>query len=807
MLIVFGGQSGRAFDQEDVNLLSLFADQAAGALENARLFEQMQKHLRAAERRSRELALVNQVTTAINSVTNVNELLNLILGELEQLLHLGRASISLVEGSNLVIVGMTGFPPGVDLIGRRYPIKRFPLNETVIETGKAIFIPDVLADPRWIKSDTETPVRAWMGVPLAYGGKVIGLLTLTVVEPTQYTQDDVRLVMAVAEQAALAIEKARLLDGVHRHLAQAERRSEELATINRISSDLSASLDLDTILRSTVAKLSHVIGVAQAGLVLFDWQKGYGRLVAEYQQYPDESGQDARIPVKDNLSLARVLATRAPLVIVDAQNDPLMANIRDVMIWRGVKSILLLPLIVRGEVIGTIGLDELERQREFTTTEVELAQTITNQAATAIANAQLYEDVKRRAFELQTIQEVTGRISTILDPDELLAQVADLIAERCGYYQVHVFLVDESGGYLVAHGINGPNGREAVAAGLQLKIGAGGLCSWAATHGQAVVVGDVAKDERYLPCSGSNATRSEIVVPMKASRNLVGLIDAQSTDVDAFDDADRFLIGTMADQVAIALENARLYKTLQERAQQLTGAYEELKVLDRMKDEFVQTVSHELRTPLTFIKGYVELLLEEVMGDLNEEQKNALKIVAQRAESVISLVNDIISLTRPDSMALSLQPIDLGDLALTSIQAAQAVTGQAGIELRAAIDDRLPLVMADPQRLSQVFDNLIGNAIKFSPDGGSICVRLRLEDKAVRVEVADQGIGISPDQLQRIWERFYQVDSTTTRRFGGTGLGLAIVKRLVEAHGGQVGVTSTVGVGSTFYFSIPRSDL
>jgi signal transduction histidine kinase len=214
-----------------------------------------------------------------------------------------------------------------------------------------------------------------------------------------------------------------------------------------------------------------------------------------------------------------------------------------------------------------------------------------------------------------------------------------------------------------------------------------------------------------------------------------------------------------------------------------------------------------LRTPLTFIKGYVELLLENVMGDLNDEQKEALRIIGQRTENVIRLVSDIISLTRVESVGLSLQPVSLAEIAEVSVQAAQAVAAQLDLKLVTDFADDLPLVQGDVQRLTQVLDNLIGNAAKFSSQGSTVCVRLRADGRFVRAEVIDQGVGIPADKIDRVWERFYQVDGTATRRLGGTGLGLAIVKRLVEAHGGQVGVQSIVGQGSTFYFTVPRADV
>ena len=602
------------------------------------------------------------------------------------------------------------------------------------------------------------------------------------------------LVHLYSEQITAALKYVRLFEQTQYHLRIAEQRSHELAMVNRISSNLSASLDLAAILNNTVTELAQALDVEQAGLVLFDWSKGYGRLEAEYQRHPNESGRDTRIPLAGNLSIAHMLKTRQPLVIRDAQHDPLLANAREVMERRNVETILLLPVIVRGEVIGTVGLDELQHEREFTRSEIELAQTITNQAAAAIANAQLYAEAKRRATQLQTIQGVMSRVGRILDQDELLGQVADLIATSGGYSHVHVFLLDQTGEYLVAKGGSGPTGRQLVGDGFRVRVGlAGGLSGWEAAAAEAPLANDAPMEQRYPAGRRPAGTRSEIAVPMRLAGRMIGLLEVGSSEVDAFAGVERFLVETLANQVAVAIQNAQLYETAQEKARQLTAAYEELRALDRMKDEFVQTVSHELRTPLTYVKGYVEVLSEGMLGDLNDEQKKALNIVKQRTESVVRLVNDIISLTRMNSMQFVLKPADLGQAASSAVEAALAVTNEADIELKLEVPECLPPVMGDMQRLGQIFDNLIGNAIKFSPNGGKIWVRLKADDTSVRAEVTDQGIGMPTDQLDRVWERFYQVDGTTTRRFGGTGLGLAIVKGLVEAHHGQIGVSSEPG--------------
>jgi two-component system phosphate regulon sensor histidine kinase PhoR len=185
----------------------------------------------------------------------------------------------------------------------------------------------------------------------------------------------------------------------------------------------------------------------------------------------------------------------------------------------------------------------------------------------------------------------------------------------------------------------------------------------------------------------------------------------------------------------------------------------------------------------------------------------ALEIVANKAEALSNLVDDIISMQQASREQLQLQPLSLAELARTEVRSAHPSAQEAGVALKEEIPDTVPNVLADRRRMGQVFDNLLQNAIKFSNPGGSIVVRVLDQPDSIRVEIEDTGIGIPADQLARIFERFYQVDGTTTRRFGGTGLGLAIVKQIVENHGGQVGVKSELGKGSLFYFTIPKANV
>ena len=317
--------------------------------------------------------------------------------------------------------------------------------------------------------------------------------------------------------------------------------------------------------------------------------------------------------------------------------------------------------------------------------------------------------------------------------------------------------------------------------------------------------------------------RLPIAIEVGGKRIGVWLLGKRDPD-DYYPLRDVELLITLANQIGVALETSRLFENLQHRATELERAYRELQELDQLKDEFVQTVSHELRTPLTIVSGYTALMVDGTLGDILPEQREAMETIADRTEGIIKLVNDIISIQQAALEVMEREPVNLYALARSYTRSMEVVAQKQAppgvsyqFELSQA-EDVLP-VWGDRRRLGQVFDNLLNNAIKFSPDGGTIAVRIRAcqhefnrpgmdgpARPAVEVSVSDQGIGIPEDKLERIWERFYQLDGSSRRRFGGMGLGLAIVRNIIEAHEGVIWAESSEGRGATFRFVLPTID-
>lgn len=414
--------------------------------------------------------------------------------------------------------------------------------------------------------------------------------------------------------------------------------------------------------------------------------------------------------------------------------------------------------------------------------------------------------MERRNRQLAAINHAGRVMASSLDLDSIPSTILEECVQLLGARGGSILLVDEDTGELVFRATVGPESEKLL--GMRVPVGEG-VVGWIAKHAQPARVPDVRKDPRFFRGADQTTglvTTSVMGVPLAIKRHVIGVLEVVNKQVGQFDADDLAVMETLAQSAAVAIENARLYRDLRLHAVELEQAYAELKAADRLKDELVQNVSHELRTPLTFILGYVELLLGDELGPLTREQRQGLDIVRRKGQNLTKIVNDIVTLQRTDVTTLQKRPVRIGELVQAAIRATSLAANQAGLQIETEIPPSLPSIPADEERISQVLDNLLGNSLKFSPDGGRITVRVKDAGPMLRVEVQDTGVGIPADKLGKVFERFYQVDGSSTRRFGGVGLGLAICREIVEAHGGEIWVESDgqVGHGSLFIFTLPK---
>jgi signal transduction histidine kinase len=286
-------------------------------------------------------------------------------------------------------------------------------------------------------------------------------------------------------------------------------------------------------------------------------------------------------------------------------------------------------------------------------------------------------------------------------------------------------------------------------------------------------------------------------VPLLSEEQIIGGLVISRNAAGAFPVAVVELLKTFATQSALAIQNARLFREIADKSQQL-------EVASQHKWEFLANMSHELRTPLNAIIGFSEVLGERMFGDLNEKQEEYMKDIHASGRHLLSLINDILDLSKIEAgrMELELTEFNLPATLDNALTLVRERAGRHGIALHMTVDDRLGQVRADERKVRQVVLNLLSNAIKFTPDGGRIDVRAVPGDGSVEVSVSDTGVGIAPEDQEAIFEEFRQV-GTVAKKVEGTGLGLALSRKFVELHGGRIWVQSRVGAGSTLTFMIP----
>jgi signal transduction histidine kinase len=311
-------------------------------------------------------------------------------------------------------------------------------------------------------------------------------------------------------------------------------------------------------------------------------------------------------------------------------------------------------------------------------------------------------------------------------------------------------------------------------------------------------------NDRFDALSGLT-TRTMLAVPLISKDVVQGVIEAINKSDGMFDTHDQVILESLARTAAVAIENARLYTTAQQRAEALEQALEHQRGLDRLQREFIQNVSHELRTPITVILGYAELLRGDETSSLSPADRDVLDLIANRARVLTQLVNDIVGFLDLETQALHRAPIALVQIVRNLLAEYATAAEQAGVSMTLEVGPELPLVAGDAAALRRMVDCLINNALKFTAKGGHVTVRLNHVEQAIALAVADTGVGIAPDKVDRIFDRFYQVDGSETRRYGGVGIGLALAKGIIEAHGGRISVDSQVGVGTTFTVVLPAA--
>ena len=472
----------------------------------------------------------------------------------------------------------------------------------------------------------------------------------------------------------------------------------------------------------------------------------------------------------------------------------------------GVRTLLGVPMLAGGRVVGVITLwrDEVD---PFDDQTIALVTTFAAQGAIAIQNVQLFRELQRRSSdlarsvdELRALGEISHAVSSSRDLDEMLSTIVTQA----------VRLSDTDGGSIFE--FNAQTGafevRTCVGTGEELVETLRGLrihldetfVGRAAAGGQPLQAPDLDLEplDVHTEALRRHGWRSLLAVPLMREDEIIGALIVRRTVPGEFTPETCGLIETLASQSAVAIHNARLFRELEVKTEQL-------EIASRHKSEFLASMSHELRTPLNAVIGFSDVLLERMFGELNERQDEYLRDIRSSGHHLLELINEILDLSKVEAgrMELELGPVSLVEAIENGVAMVRERAGRHGISLRHDIAGDVGIVWADELKLRQVLLNLLTNAVKFTPDGGSVEIAARIAGDEVEVSVTDTGIGIPEAERERIFEAFQSGGRTAPTGAEGTGLGLTLTRRIVELHGGRIWMRSEPGRGSTFAFAIP----
>ena len=777
-----------AYDEHDRDLFTAIASQTAIALQNARLFEETQQ-------RVQELGTLFDASQHLSSATlQVEEIAEIVARQFVQVMRVPEASVSLVgeDGAMHVLVdiyaeGESRPDEGALEIFR---LADYPTTARVMETLQPLIVhaSDPNADPAERAYMEKGQKKSLIIIPLAVKGKSFGVIKLESDEELNYTQDQLNLAMTLANQAAVAMDNARLFE-------ETQRRAAQLAAAAEVARDAASILEVDQLLDETVHLISEQFNFYHAGVFLLDDQDEYAILRAASSEGGKRMlARGHKLPIGKVGIVGYVAATGEPRIALDVGQDAMHFVNPDLP---NTRSEMGLPLQVRERVIGVLDVQSTQ-QSAFSEDDVATLRTLADQLAAAIANARLFQEVRTDAMRRALINEVQQASAISFDPDELLHQAGEVISARLARPSILMLWEAERNAFrpVAIHDERGEDiipsdelwiNRESNPTIISKVMGARRTTVLDTATSYTDQVGAILTEQVGL--------KSGTYVPLVARDRVLGLLVIAQPEGPIPEELDfAEIIGA---NLSVALENAWLYQDAVETAEQLQE-------MDRLKSQFLANMSHELRTPLNSIIGFSRVILKGIDGPLTDMQRTDLEAVYNSGQHLLGLINDILDISKIQAgkMDISIEETDVRDIIKGVMSTAIALVKDHPIDLQQSVPEDIPTIRADSCRIRQVLLNIVGNAAKFT-DEGFIRVEARSTANEVVISVIDSGIGIPNDRLDSIFEEFTQVDDSSTRAAGGTGLGLAISRQFIEMHGGRIWVESELNVGTTFYVALP----
>jgi K+-sensing histidine kinase KdpD len=607
--------------------------------------------------------------------------------------------------------------------------------------------------------------------------------------------------------------------GLHRQL-------DHLNLLNHISMDITSVMSLEEVLERAVRGLTRVLKVDQC--IVFLLEDDVASIGIDYQDLGDTSLEGMTFST-DFPRAKDLIAEAQPIQLYDVLDDMVTSEIKDIFQGiaqkRDMKSLLSIPIMVKGKMTGAFVLYTVREHCHFTDEEISLAQTVAAQMAGVVENARLLQREAHRAERLAILTSMGDALTSTQNLQDAVRGALEHICKLCRCDYESLSIIDVPGRNVTVMLLKGDGPRPMVKE-KPLSLEMSGLMD-IITNGEPVIRSDEEMDPerveviyepgtRYRAEEGTpvKPIRSEVIIPMAASRGVIGTINLASTSPDFFDERKLRMVEDAVRYITISIDNlllreerdgliATLESRVRERTAELETARAKAEESDVLKSQLLSTVSHELKTPLHSIRGYAETLHESCDVMSRESRQEYLEIITGEARRLTELIGNLLDAARIETGMLSIVSVPM-DLVWTARERVEVWRKRKIEQSISFVPPRCLLrVKADPSRVAQVIDNYIDNAVKYSPDDSEITVEVCRKNNKAMLKVMDRAAGIPTEHFERLFTRFYRVQQTNGKKRGGVGLGLSICQGLIDGMGGEVFVESQPGGGSTFGFKLP----
>ncbi len=750
-------------------------------------------HLNQDSQRHRLFSLLHNIITELSGSLDRDRILDHILDNMALLVPFEFADVMTMDHNLLHIVRQRSFlteAPYGTLLDTVFRVDETATFRQMAQTGRPIVIQDVQQDfPNWLPLPGTESVRSYLGTPLYAGERLIGFLNLNHRQPGMFTAAHADLVEIVSSVVSAAITNAQLYETVTRHAMELEDRIRDLIIVYEIGQALQASLDPKQIYILLYTEVAQRLFHTDTMRVLLVSPGG-----ALHCAYAVQAGREITL---DDSTLASDDLAAAGAVVHSGQSA-----ISDTTVYE--------PLHASERVIGVLCID-MAQVDAIDEVDITLLTTITGQAAVALENAKLYARVQLQMNELSVLYSATKALFGIADLRDMSQQVARIIADKFGCEDCAVYLVEDGDLTLTQQAQAGTYTPQRVG---RIAVDTTGPMHQVFMEGQPVYSPHV--EHNPADPTMDARTRSALLLPLIGQRGVLGALDLQSPRADAFSEQDRRVLMAFAERAAAAIENRQLYEAMsryaseleervEERTAELREALRSERRMVQMKSRFVQNVSHQFRTPLTAILSASQLL-ERYGGKMDEAARQVRYATIRSAVNEMErLLDDSLTMSQATDGELDFEPntMDVSELTRAIVEDFRAQdTKQHVLDFALSTLENCGIAMIDTELWQRIVKELLHNASKYSEPGTTITCTLGCDEQTIHLVVQDAGIGIPPEDLPHIFDMFHRASNVPN--IYGSGLGLSIVKRAVEIHGGTIGLSSTLTVGTRVTVDLPR---